>query len=116
MSELKLPEINKVMVVGRLTRDPEQRNTANHKTIAHLRLAINRGYKSEAGDWQQVTTYVSAVAWGRTAEVVAAHLKKGDPVLIEGGLQSRQTDDDTGWNAVEISAHSVQFLNRKPSE
>ncbi len=74
MPALRFPELNRVVLAGRLTQEPEPRLTASGKLLATLRIAINRSYRDRSGEWQQEATFVSVVAWGKTAEAAAARL------------------------------------------
>ena len=114
MSALRFPEVNRVILAGRLTQDPESRLTESGRLLANLRIAINRSYRDRNGEWQQEATFVSVVAWGKTAEAAAAHLSKGSAVLVEGRLKSRTADaGDGNRTLLEIVAGSIQFLSRK---
>jgi single-strand DNA-binding protein len=117
MAEYRLPTLNKVMMVGNLTKDPELKATTNGTPVVNFRIASDRRYKSNQGEWKEEVCYVSVVAWHKVAESCGTYLKKGDAVLVEGELQSRSWENDKGEkrNAVEIRAYRVQFLNRKKS-
>lgn len=117
MSALRFPELNKVVLAGRLTQEPETRLAESGKLLATLRIAINRSYRDRSGEWQQEATFVSVVAWGKTAEAAAAHLSKGSAVLVEGRLKSRAVEASGGNRTLlEIVAGSIQFLSRKEEE
>jgi single-strand DNA-binding protein len=90
-----MANLNKVMLMGNLTRDPEVRYTPKGTAVAELGLAINRVYSSDNGEKREETTFVDVTLWGRTAEIAGEYLKKGRPVFIEGRLQLDTWDDKT---------------------
>jgi len=106
---------NRALLMGNLTRDPELRYIPNGQAVVNLRLAINRTYKTQAGEQKDEVTYVGVVVWGKQAENCAEYLSKGSPVFIEGRLQSRQweTEDGQKRSVLEVVADRVQFLGRK---
>jgi single-strand DNA-binding protein len=112
-SEVKLPALNKVMLAGRLTRDPEMRY-AGEAPVANLGLAVNRRYKDKTGEWKDDTCFVNVVFWRKQAELVNQYLKKGSAVLVEGRLQSRSWDTKEGEkrNTLEVLGDRVEFLDR----
>jgi len=107
-----MPNLNKVMLIGNLTRDPETRATTN-STITELGIAVNRSVKDDNGGWKDETTFVNVTVWGKTAENCAKFLTKGRGVFIEGRLQM-DTWDDKGTGAkrtkLKVVADTVQFL------
>ena len=109
-----MPDFNKVMLMGRLTKDPELRYTAGGAPVANLRMAINRVYQSQSGEKKEEVCYVTVVVWRKQAEAAGEYLKKGDPLFVEGRLQSRswETDDKQKRSIMEVVADRVQFLNR----
>jgi len=115
MAELKMPEINYVVVAGNLTKDPIFRQTTNQTPVVNFSLASNRRYKDSSSQWQEDVCYVGIVAWNRLAESCRDRLKKGSAVLVDGELQSRswKTDDGHNRSIVEIKARRIQFLNKR---
>ncbi len=115
MAELKMPEINYVVVAGNLTKDPIYRQTTNQTPVVNFSLASNRRYKDSSNQWQEDVCYVGIVAWNKLAESCRDRLKKGSAVLVDGELQSRswKTDDGHNRSIVEIKARRIQFLNRR---
>jgi len=116
--ELRLPSLNRVIIAGNLTRDPEVRYTQSGAAVANLGLASSRYYKDPkdpAGEWKEDTCFVTVVAWAQLAERAGDSLKKGSPVLVEGRLQSRswETDDGQKRSVIEIRADSIQNLERR---
>jgi single-strand DNA-binding protein len=114
MADVKLASVNKVMLSGRLTRDPELRYTPNGTAVSSFSLALSRGYKGQDGQWKQVVDYINVVAWGKLGVLSSEYLKKGSAAFVEGRLHSRswQTDDGQKRSAVEVRAERVQFLDR----
>lgn len=114
MSELRVPTLNRVLMAGRLTRDPELRYTPNGSAVCNFSLAVNRRHKDQSGRWQDDTTFINVVAWQAIAENVNKYLHKGSPVLVEGRLESRSWETETGQKrtVIEIRADSVRFLEK----
>jgi single-strand DNA-binding protein len=117
MSNLKMPDINNLLIAGNLTCDPSFRKTTNGTPVANFFIASNRKFKDNNGQWRENVCYVGVVAWYKLAESCYENLKKGSAVIIDGELQSRswRNDDGTTRNVVEIKARRIQFLNRKDS-
>jgi single-strand DNA-binding protein len=115
MADLKMPEINYVIVAGNLTKDPIFRQTTNNTPVVNFSIASNRKYKDSSNQWQEDVCYVGIVAWNKLAESCRDRLKKGSAVLVDGELQSRSWKSDEGHNRsiVEIKARRIQFLNKR---
>ncbi len=115
MADLKMPEINYVIVAGNLTKDPVYRQTTNQTPVVNFSIASNRKYKDSSNQWQEDVCYVGVVAWNKLAESCHDRLKKGSAVLVDGELQSRswKTDDGHNRSIVEIKARRIQFLNKR---
>ncbi len=115
MADLKIPEINYVIVAGNLTKDPIFRQTTNNTPVVNFSIASNRKYKDSTDQWQEDVCYVGIVAWNKLAESCRDRLKKGYAVLVDGELQSRSWKSEDGHNRsiVEIKARRIQFLNKK---
>jgi len=108
--------LNQVTLMGNLTRDPELRQTPNGQNVTSLSLALNRSYKDQSGEWQEVTDYVDIVAWGPLAERVSQYLNKGSRCLVQGRLQSRSWEQEGQKRSkVEVLANDVTFLDSKGS-
>lgn len=106
--------LNKVMLAGNLTRDPQVRFFANERAVADFGLAINRRYKTNDGQQKEETTFVDVECWGRTAELVGQYLTKGRGAYIEGRLKLDQWDDkESGQkrSKLKVVADTVQFLS-----
>lgn len=103
--------INKAIIVGNLTRDPEKRSLPNGTAVTSLALATNRVWKDKDGNKQENTEYHNVVVFGRPAETAAQYLQKGQSVFVEGRLQTRSWDDKDGVKKyrTEIVADTVQF-------
>jgi single-strand DNA-binding protein len=100
--------------MGNLTRDPELRQTPNGQTVTNFSLALNRSYKDQGGEWQEVTDYIDIVCWGPLAERVAQYLSKGRRCLVQGRLQSRSWEQEgQKRNKVEVLASDVTFLDSR---
>jgi len=114
MAELKMPELNSIIVAGNLTKDPTFRETSNGTPVVNFHVAVNRRYKDSGNQWQEDVCYVGVVAWNKLADSCKDRLKKGSAVLIDGELQSRtfKTDDNRNRTIVEIKAKRIQFLNK----
>ena len=115
MADLKMPEINYVIVAGNLTKDPIFRETTNGTPVVNFSIASNRKFKDSTNQWQEDVCYMGVVAWNRLAESCRDRLRKGSAVLVDGELQSRSWKSDDGHNRsiVEIKARRIQFLNRR---
>ena len=107
--------INRTVLVGRLTKDPELRRTANDIAVTSFTLAVNRPYTSQSGDRE--ADFIQCVAWRRQAETVERFLSKGSLVGVEGRIQTRTYDDQDGNRKyiTEVVCDSVQFLDTKSS-
>jgi single-strand DNA-binding protein len=107
-----MANINRVVLVGNLTRDPELRHTPSGTPVCSLRIAVNSRRRDETGQWVDKPNYFSVSVFGNQAESCAQYLAKGRPVGIDGRLDWRewQAQDGAKREAVEIVAESVQFL------
>ena len=110
-----MANINRVVLVGNLTRDPELRHTPGGTPVCSLRIAVNSRRKDESGQWVDKPNYFSVSVFGNQAESCAQYLSKGRPVGIDGRLDWRewQAQDGAKREAVEIVAESVQFLGSR---
>lgn len=105
--------VNKVMIAGNLTRDPQVRFLANEQAVANFGLAVNRRFKGSDGQMKDEVTFVDVEAWGRTAELVGQYLVKGRSCFIEGRLKLDSWDDKDGQKRqkLKVVADNVQFLD-----
>lgn len=103
--------INKAMIYGNLTRDPEQKALPSGMAVTNLSIATNRTWKDKDGNKQESVDYHEVVIFGKMAENVAHYLKRGSSAYIEGRLQTRSWKTDSGENRykTEVIAESVQF-------
>lgn len=115
MAEVRLGTLNKVLLMGRLTRDPESRYTPSGAAVLNFGLAVNRRFRDQSGEWRDDTCFINVVAWQKLAERLTEVLKKGSAVLVEGRLQSRswETKDGQKRNTIEVNAASVQTLDKR---
>ncbi len=108
-----MANLNKVMLIGNLTRDPEVRYTPKGTAVAEIGVAVNRRFTAENGDKREETTFVDVTLWGRTAELAGEYLRKGRSVYIEGRLQLDSWDDkQTGQkrSKLRVVCEEMQFL------
>ncbi len=106
--------VNQVFLMGNLTRDPELRQTPNGQSVCGFGLALNRAYRTQAGEWQEATDFIDIVTWGPLAERVSQYLAKGRRVLVQGRLQSRNWEQDGQKRTkVEVVANDVTFLDSR---
>jgi single-strand DNA-binding protein len=103
--------INRVVLTGNLTTDPELRNLPSGTSVCKLRVACNTRRKGPGGDWQDKPNYFDVTVWGAQGENCARYLSKGRPVAIDGRLEWREWETEQGKRqAIDIVAESVQFL------
>lgn len=107
--------MNKVFLIGRLTRDPELRYTGNNTAVASFSLAVNRNFTNQAGERE--ADFINIVVWRKQAENVKNYLSQGSQVAIDGRLQTRSYDDNNGQKryVTEVIADNVEFLGTKGS-
>lgn len=107
--------VNKVILVGRLGKDPDLRHTQGGKAVASFSLATTERWKDSNGDKQEATTWHNIVAWGRQAETLAEYLDKGQEVYIEGRISNRsyQDKDDNKRYISEVVVQNFQFVGSR---
>jgi len=107
------PYLNKVFLIGRLTRDPELRYTPTGTAVATFGLAVNREYLTK-GEKKEETCYLNLVVWGKQAEICAEYLRKGNLIFVEGSLQYRswETDEKEKRSVIEVRVERFQFLEK----
>jgi single-strand DNA-binding protein len=111
-----MANLNRVLLIGNLTRDPEVRYTPKGTAVADIAIAINRIYSGDDGEKKEETTFVDVTLWGRQAEVAQEYLKKGRQVFIEGRLQLDTWDDkQTGQkrSRLRVVAENMQMLGSR---
>ena len=107
--------LNRVLLIGNLTKDPELRYTPSGTPVANLRLAVNSSFKDQAGQRKEETCFVTVVVWSRQAEICNQYLKKGRSVFIEGRLLYRTWEaEGKTRSTMEVRADRVQFLGPPP--
>lgn len=110
-----MANLNRVYLLGNLTRDPELRYTPSGTAVASFGLAVNRRYR-QGEEWKEETCFVDVVVFGRQAETVNEYLSKGRQALVEGRLtwRSWETDEGTRRSKHEVVAQNVQFIGGRP--
>jgi single-strand DNA-binding protein len=109
--------LNKVLLIGNLTRDPELRSTPSGQSVATFSIATNRVWKDpQSGERKEAAEFHNIVMWRRLAEIAGQYLRKGSKIFLEGRLQTRSWQDQTGNKKymTEIIAENMQMLDRKP--
>jgi single-strand DNA-binding protein len=109
-----MASLNKVLLIGNLTRPPELRYTPSGTAVADLRLAVNRNYSTQSGEKREETCFLTVVVWGKQAESCGEYLDKGSQVFVEGRLQTRDWEGKDGQKrtSTEVVAERVQFMSR----
>ena len=107
--------MNKVVLIGRLTRDPELRYTGNNTAVASFSIAVNRNFTNQQGERE--ADFINIVVWRKQAENVKNYLSQGSQVAIDGRLQTRSYEDNNGQKryVTEVVADNVEFLGSKNS-
>ena len=110
--------LNKCMIIGNLGRDPEMRYTPSGQAVTQFTVATNRNFRDAQGEWQSETEWFRVVVWGQQAERTAERLRKGHKVYVEGRIQTRQWEDQTGNKryTTELVANQVSSLERRERE
>ena len=118
-----MASFNKVILMGNLTRDPEVRSTPGGQSVTALGIATNRTYTAggrdgQGGEKREEVTFVDVDFWGRTGELIAQYLRKGDPIFIEGRLHFRQWEDKEGGkrSKLSVTGENFQFIGGKRGE
>lgn len=107
-----MANMNKVMLMGNLTRDPELKFTPGNQAVCELGLAINRKYRTKEGEDREETTFVDCEAWGKQAEVLKQYMSKGKPIFIEGRLKLDTWEDKEGGkrSKMRVVIENFQFI------
>ena len=110
-----MANLNKALMIGNLTRDPELRYTSGGSPVCNFSIAVNRYYNDKSGDRKEETTFLRVTVWGKQGEHCAQYLAKGRSVFVEGRLQSRswETEDGQKRSSIDLVAENVQFLTGK---
>ena len=109
-----MASLNRVFLIGNLTRDPELRYIPSGTAVATFTIAANRAFTNQAGEKKEEVCFIRVIVWARLAEVCGEFLSKGSPVFVEGRLQSRTWQDQSGQkrSTIEVVANTVQFLGK----
>lgn len=113
-----MASVNKVILLGNLTRDPELRYTPQGSAVCEFALALNHTYTNkQTGQKVEEVSFIDIVAWGRTAEICAEYLKKGRQVFIEGRLKQDRWESPEGkkMSKIRVTAENVQFVGGRPA-
>lgn len=108
-----MSNFNKVYLMGNLTRDPEVRHTTKGTSVTKIAMAVNRKFKTEAGEQKEEVTFIDIEAFGKLAEVIGQHCKRGRPLFVEGRLKLDQWDDKTTGqkrSALKVVLEAFQFI------
>lgn len=107
-----MASLNKVFLIGNLTREPELRYTPQGTAVANLRIAVNRKFRDRTGEQKEETCFVTVVVWDKQAEACNQYLSKGKSVFVEGRLVSRTYENNSGQKRYvqEVRAERIQFL------
>jgi single-strand DNA-binding protein len=110
-------DLNRVTIIGRLTRDPELKYIQSGSAVTNFSLAVNRVYTTNSGEKKEEVSYFDCIAWGKMGEILAEYCQKGRRIAIEGRLQQRRWEDQEGnkKSKIEIVTDNIQFLDGKPS-
>ena len=111
-----MASLNKAIIIGRIGKDPEIRHTQSGQAVATLSVATDESYKDQSGQRVEKTEWHKVVVWGKQADFVANYLTKGRLVYVEGKIETRKWQDQSGQDrySTEIKAVTVQALDKKP--
>jgi len=118
MADLRMPNLNLVLLAGRMVADPELRYTPKGTAVCSFRMAVSRRYQDrETGEWKDDPSFFNVNVWDRAAERAGERLRKGSPVVVEGRLRSRsyEAQDGSRRYVVEVVSRRVQFLEKAPA-
>jgi len=109
-----MANLNKVFLIGNLTRDPELRYTPAGVAVSNLGVAVNRRFRDKTGELKEDVCFLTVTVWDKQAEACCQYLRKGSPVFVEGVLQSRswETNDGQKRSTIDVRAERVQFLGK----
>jgi len=109
-----MANLNKVFLIGNLTRDPELRYTPAGVAVANMGLAVNRRFRDKNGEIKEDVCFLTVTVWDKQAEACCQYLQKGRPIFVEGVLQSRswETQDGQKRSTIDVRAERVQFLGK----
>jgi len=109
-----MASLNKVLLIGNLTRPPELRYTPSGQAVVDLRLAVNHDYTTQSGERRQEASFLTVIVWGKQAESCSEYLDKGSEIFVEGRIQVRDWEGKDGQKrtTTEVVAQRVQFMSR----
>ena len=109
-----MANLNKVFLIGNLTRDPELRYTPAGVAVANLGVAVNRRFRDKSGELKEDVCFLTVTVWDKQAEACCQYLQKGSPIFVEGVLQSRSWETTEGQkrSTIDVRAERVQFLGK----
>jgi len=116
LSGVDMANVNKVILIGNVTRDVESKALPSGSSLASLSLAVNRSYKTESGATREEVLFVDVELWGRVAEIAAQYVKKGSPLYVEGRLKMDSWEDkETGQkrSKMKVVGEAIQLLGSK---
>lgn len=118
MADLRLPSINRVMLIGRLTKEPDLQYTENGKAILKFSIAVSQKYKDAQDNWKETVSFIPIISWGPNAEKTAERVNKGNAVLVEGKIESRSWETSEGQkrSAIQVNAFRIQNLQKPEKE
>ena len=110
--------LNKVFLIGNLTKDPEIRYTPGGDAVLNFTVGTNRRYKTKDGEQKEEVAFVACTAWGKTAENINTYLKKGDPIFVEGRIKQEEYEDKEGkkQSKTKVTVDFMQFVGRKKED
>jgi len=113
-----MASLNKVLLIGNLTRDPEIRYTPQGTAVANLGLAVSRKFRDKNQELKEEVCFLTVVVWNKLAETCNQYLHKGSPVFVEGRLTMRSWEDTAGKKrtVIEVRAERLQFLGSRPQK
>lgn len=114
MSDVRVPDLNTVIIAGRLTRDPELKYIQSGRAVCTVSIANTRYYKDKSGERKEDTSFIDATCWDKFAEYVGEKMKKGRPVIVEGRLKSESWEDKTSGqkrSKIQIMASRITPLD-----
>lgn len=108
--------MNKVILIGRIVKDPELRATPNNRSVCQITIAVNRTYTNEEG--KREADFINCVVWDKQAENLAKYQKKGNQIAVEGRIQTRNYDDNSGKKVyvTEVLVNNISFLDTKKDD
>lgn len=107
-----MPNFNRVLLMGNLTREPELRVTPKGTSVCSFGMAVNRVFRTESGETQEETTFVDVEAWGRQAEIISKYVTKGSPLFVEGRLRLDTWESKAGEkrNKLKVIVENMQLM------